>query len=62
MRRLVDYESDPRAAEELLNQALVLEPNQALAKGLLRMLADQSKIETIDRALAQPAVNRPAAN
>jgi serine/threonine-protein kinase len=46
-------ESDPRAAEELLNQALVLEPNQALAMGLLRMLADQRKIETIDRALAQ---------
>jgi serine/threonine-protein kinase len=50
-RRLMD--ADPRAAEALLNQALELEPNHTLAKGLLRMLADQRKMETIDRTLAQ---------
>jgi serine/threonine-protein kinase len=50
-RRLMD--ADAGSAEVLLNEALGLEPNQALATGLLRMLADQRKNESIDRALAQ---------
>ena len=50
-RQLV--ESDPQSAEKLLNQALELEPNQGLATGLLRLVADQRKVETIDRALGE---------
>ncbi len=45
-------ESNPASAEELFNQALELEPNHALATGLLRLVADQRKVEVIDRALA----------
>ncbi|HUA20137.1 MAG TPA: protein kinase [Bryobacteraceae bacterium] len=50
-RQLV--ETDPPSAEKVLNQALELEPNQGLATGLLRLVADQRKVETIDRALAE---------
>jgi eukaryotic-like serine/threonine-protein kinase len=50
-RQLV--ESDPRTAEQLLNQALELEPNQGLATGLIRLVTDGRKVEVIDRALAE---------
>ena len=45
------HELEPTAAETLLREALEIEPNHALAKGLLSLIEDQRRLEYIERCL-----------
>ncbi|HUA83779.1 MAG TPA: protein kinase [Bryobacteraceae bacterium] len=46
------HEKEPAAAETLLKEALEIEPNHALAKGLLGLIADQRRTEWIEGCLS----------
>ncbi len=45
------HELEPTAAETLLREALEIEPNHALAKGLLSLIEDQRRLESVERCL-----------
>ncbi len=49
-RRLID--SNPQQATDLLTQVLDIEPGHALAKGLLKLLSDQRRSESLDELIA----------
>ncbi len=54
VRRAQDaHEAEPRAAEILLREALDLEPNHALAKGLLSLIEDERRIAQVERCLSR---------
>jgi len=50
-RRILDV--DPTRARMLFGQALEIEPNHRLAKGLLTLIADRQKSEVVDSMLAR---------
>jgi len=54
VRRAQDaHEVEPHAAEILLREALDLEPNHALAKGLLSLIEDERRTAQVERCLSR---------
>ncbi len=45
------HEREPAAAETLLREALEIEPNHALAKGLLSLIGDTRRVDSVERCL-----------
>jgi serine/threonine protein kinase len=52
-RAQLAHEQEPAAAEALLREALDIEPNHALAKGLLNAIEDERRVELIERCLSR---------